>query len=160
MSQPILQHDASRPVGTGGAASGADLSEGIWEMVALPRKGQPPLRFKGRRLTRHWRLLSSETQIFIELWQRRAGGVVVAYSTCSAQATLTECIRFGDLNGAIEHLESLCIGQAETLAMTGAPLVIFRDLVHRLAFNQQFSLLVGETLADWCQMPPLKKDRS
>ena len=160
MFEPILQQETDRRVGMTGGASGSELNEGAWEMIVLPREGQPPLRFKGRRLTRHWRVLGAETIIFIELWQRRAGGVVVAHSDCRAQKIVTQCTRFADLNVAVEHLEARCADQPDTLAVTGEPVSIFSDLIHHMAFSQHFAQLVGETLAVWCDMPQLRKDRS
>lgn len=149
--------DTAKPEPLAGPRSGADLACGAWGTAVVVRADKPPLRFKGRRLMLHWRDPSLGNRIVIELWQRQAGGFVVAHSLGGASEARTHAVRVKDLDEAMSYLEDLCAAMDDNFAASGKPAEIFIGLQQRLVFDQHFALLVGVALADWSVMPNLKE---
>ncbi len=155
MPQPALRAEFGRPDLSPASWSGADLGCGDWGTVVVSRADKPPLRFKGRRLTLHWRDPFGGCRILVELWQRQAGGFVVAHSL--GAGAKTDGVRLKDMDAAMSYLEEKCQAPPDEFVAAGPPAQVFADLQRRMIFDQQFSLLVGTVLSDWAAMPNPKE---
>jgi len=118
-------------------------SEDDWAMRTVPRLGGPPLRFKGRCLITH-----ADGSLFVTLWARRKGDLVLAYSYLSEGLIWPDAVVLEDLSDATDYLEEVCailtapVEQPVTALTLGA-------LVSRFDHTQRFAHLVGQALADW-----------
>lgn len=156
MPQLALRAGFERPELSSGAGSGADLTPVAWGTAVVTRADKPPLRFKGRRLALHWRDPFAGRRIMVELWQRQAGGFVVAHSLGATSQAKTEGVRVKDVDAAMSYLEACCAAAPVDFVASGPPAQVLNDLQHRMVFDQHFALLVGAALADWSVMPSLK----
>jgi hypothetical protein len=83
---PPQASGALKPAVSPAALSGATAAFGHdpvitdWQMTVLRRAANPPLRFRGRRLSCHWHHRPGNATLAISLWQKHAGGFVVAFS--------------------------------------------------------------------------------
>lgn len=156
MPQPALRADTDDPPRAADPISGRDVAHGAWGTAIVPRIDRPPLRFKGRRLMQHWCATLGDGRIIIELWQRQAGGFVVAHSSMAATVGRTDGVRVKDLDAAMSYLEELCHTQDAELTLSGDLSTVLTTLHSRIHFDQHFARLVGTALEDWSTMPQTK----
>ncbi|WP_342070909.1 hypothetical protein [Yoonia algicola] len=117
-----------------------------WEIAVVGRYGKPPLRFKGQRHAHMRRQLSAHDALCIELWARRKGGFVLAYSDVSTVAPKSDALVLERLSEAVDHLEALCANQSSLNRYLDLP-VALSQVLQTLGRQQQFSILVGDFLA-------------
>ncbi len=130
------------PGGSGRATSIPD----VWDMVVLGRQGQPPLRFKGRRIAHLRRVVTPQITLFIDVWARRKGDFVIAYTHISGTDLGLDAHVMADVNDVADHLEMLCrhpLGPAQCGHVADTLLGMLRAL----ALQKYFSILVGDFLS-------------
>lgn len=137
--------------------SGCTLVPGDEEMVVLSRVDKPPLRFKGLRLTHHWRRLSPDLTISVALWQQINKGFVISYSVLHRGKIGQRAIQITDLEEATDCLENVCTNISVPVTPAQDVSKMWEDLQLHLCFKQRFSMLVGSVLADWYQIPNLQE---
>lgn len=130
-------------------ARGSDLRVGEPHMTVCNRHGNPPLRFKGCALSRHWVQMSSDILLNVELFQRLKGKFVLSYSIVIDARIVSDAVQLCDISAATAHLEAVC-------AKADAPLMDMRegaapwaDAYFYLCFGQCFAVLVSDVLDDW-----------
>lgn len=139
------------------ARGGANLSYGDPEVVVLLRHGKPPLRFKGRRLTRHWISLSVENQISVELWQQINKGFVISFTICDSGQLGRKSIQVTNCAEATDCLENVCANLNPIAVPVNERKWSWADLHMHLCFAQKFNLLVADVLADWHSLSILQE---
>lgn len=137
--------------------AGATLSPGNQEMAVLLRIDKPPLRFKGRRLTRHWQRLSHDMTLSVELWRQLNKGFVLSYSVLNQNKIGQKAIQISNVEEATDCLENVCANLAVPFTNTADISKIWTELQLHLCFKQRFTVLVGCVLADWHQCPQVQE---
>lgn len=138
--------------------SGAELSPGPSEQVALPRLSGAELSFTGRRLTRHWQVLPSGETLSVALYARGKGGYVVAFDTWREGAIAPHAAGVDSLEDALCFLEDYCTRLPEAGAVGEGVVqpVLVQSVIamHRTAaYRAAFLSLVGEALSAWVDLP-------
>lgn len=157
-----MRTQAPAPPGRAAAADagqqGAITVPGGWEKQVVKRLGNPPLRFTGRRLCLHWRVLDAAQRIEVGVWERRQKGFVLGYTRLHEGQPRADAAQLKTLGDAADFLEDIC--QSDPMTASGdAPLFDLLSNLHlNLRFQQQFALLVGEVLAHWDAMPVAHPD--
>lgn len=123
------------------------------QLVTCLRRDGPPLRFKGHRVT-HWDKASSDTtQLFVSLWSREAGGMVIAYSAWTGADWRPDAQKVATLEDAIVALEGICTDLVTAIPALPPISVGLADRLHSIAGHSQdihdFKALAGKALADW-----------
>lgn len=119
----------------------------LWDMVVLGRHGQPPLRFKGQRLAHLRRAMTCGAVVFIDIWARKKGDFVLAYSDFCGSRLKPDARVIGSVSEAADYLEMLCLTPPKTKLQADLPMTL-SGLLQRLGHQQQFSLLIGDFLAE------------
>lgn len=123
-----------------------------WEMAVIGRPGQPPLRFRGRRVAHLERVVTHDLAVFVELWARKKGDVVIVYSDVLDSSARSRAVVLSDVTDVANHLEAVCLSGAVPGQNTAFP-GLLADVVRARAHQQQFAILVGDFLAELA--PPL-----
>ncbi|PJI91445.1 hypothetical protein BC777_0273 [Yoonia maricola] len=118
----------------------------LWEMAVIGRHGRPPLRFKGQRHARMQRRVSAQDTLNIELWARRKGDFVLAYSDATVSPTKIQAVVVDGQSQAMDHLEALCAATTVLTAHNDLP-VALTEALQTLRLQQEFAILVGDFLA-------------
>lgn len=128
---------------------GAQVCPSPWGKQVLRRLGNPPLRFNGRRLSYHWRVLGADQRLEIALWERRQKGYVLGLSRLQGGDLRVDAVQFKTLGDATDFLEDMCQTEPASEDAQDHLLSLLLDLHLKLRFAQQFAILVGDVLADW-----------
>ena len=124
-----------------------------WDLVVLPRVSKPPLRFRGRCLSRDQVMIGPNDELFICLWQKQKGGWVVAHSTPADSGSGVDAVGVDTCHAAMAYLEERCaqlppVSMPELVSGHSAA-----DLISKIArqcnFHQQFLVLAGHAMARW-----------
>lgn len=126
------------------------------QLVTCLRRDGPPLRFKGYRVT-HWELVSSDqAQLFVSLWSREAGGMVIAYSAWNGADWRPHAQKLATIENAIVALEGICTDLVTTIPALPPISVGLADRLHSIAGHSQdihdFKALAGKALAEWSDL--------
>lgn len=152
-----VPHGAGAVSGFGGAHSGSDLCPGAPEMIVCARHRNPPLRFKGCVLSRHWLQTSSGETLKVDLYQRLKGNFVLSYSVASRGQIASDAVQMADINAASLHLENTCakLDAPHFGAQQGA--LPWAEAHFYLCFGQYFAVLIADVLDDWQSLFTLKE---
>lgn len=128
------------------------------ELIICARVDGPPLRFKGRLLVRHARMLRHGSELFAELWQRNAGGCTLAFSAWHRGAWQADAVKVRTLDEAVSTLESVCAAQRaatppDLVALGGDMADQLRRCARYAEEAEAFQHLMGRVLADWTALP-------
>ena len=124
-------------------------------MHSVSQIGLPPLRFKGRVLSRH-QGDDPHAALFVSLWSRKTSGdVVLGYSELDADLIRPHAIVAETPGAAAEALERLCQRMPDSLQIPLSDDLGLTRLHRALGYHQGFSRLVGAVLADWDARPDL-----
>ena len=126
------------------------------QLVTCLRQDGPPLRFKGYRVT-HWELVSShQAQLFVSLWSREAGGMVIAYSAWNGADWRPHAQKVATIEDAIVVLEGICTELTKAMPALPPISVGLADRLQSIAGQSQdihdFKALAGKTLAEWSDL--------
>ena len=124
-----------------------------WPMCVVRRSGAPPLRFKGREISRR-NLNPQVVDGCVTLWQRKTGGYVAAMTLGGRR----DAISSESLDKAMDWLEGHCGLSAP--ASKHALTVSMSDRLHDLIEQRQLRLLVGGALDDWDRLAIDSDDHS
>jgi hypothetical protein len=113
-----------------------------WDMVAVHRRGAPPLRFAGREVCR-----AEDGGAWVRIWQVRSGGFVLAHAVEEGQ--IAE--RFPSAEAAMTALEAYC-ARTDRLGnlLEPPPRLDLADLLEEIArlmeWRRRFGVMAGEAL--------------
>ena len=131
-----------------------------WTIAVLARVGKPPLRFKGRMITRReldFGHPTSPTPLRIELWEKAKTGFVLSFSQIEKGQIALSSHSFLTLPEARDFLERRC----QDLTVADLKAVDVDSLLHHLqlllCFRQRFGLLVSDVLAQWPFSPDIQE---
>jgi hypothetical protein len=143
------------------AAFGHDPVITDWQMTVLRRAANPPLRFRGRRLSYHWHHRPGNATLAISLWQKHAGGFVVAFSRPDPDGPVEDAAPTPSIPDAADLIEAQA-KRSETPprtppektaaphATTPQTLIALLIKMQNHATNAQaFQQITGEALAYW-----------
>ena len=123
-----------------------------WHLVVQPRLGKPPLRFRGRCLSRACLRLAETDEVMISLWQKQKNGFVVCHSVANGQGAV-EAVAVASLQAAMDHLENTCAEMhgPQPMDLPGDLSVagMVAEIARRGSFHQRFRILAGHVLAQW-----------
>lgn len=128
---------------------GADLESKGWEEVTADRVDNPPIRFAGRQLTRHWTGIFATEALSITLWQRKKSGFVIAFTANVAGVLTLDSVAVDSLVEAMIFLEDYCAHPLIGIPPADRLVDSILHLHRTLTYTQVFSGLVGEALAAW-----------
>jgi len=131
---------------------GSDIGTLDWTAVASLRAGCAPLAFTGARLASHWRHFRGEETLSITLWQMRPSGFVVEYSVCTGVQIEADSVVVDSVEEAVTFFEDVCAYPPSPDLPPGSLLACLMQVQRIAHFNQAFSALVGEALADWASL--------
>jgi len=131
---------------------GSDIGTLDWTAVALLRAGCAPLAFTGARLASHWQRFRGDDTLGITLWQMRPRGYVIEYSVCTGAAIEADSIVVDSVEEAVTFFEDVCAYPPSPDLPPGSLLACLMQVQRIAHFNQAFSALVGEALADWASL--------
>lgn len=132
-----------------GARRGSELRHGEPQMVVCTRHGNPPLRFKGFILSRHWVSMSAEKTLKVDLFKRLKGNLVLSHSIISGTQIAIDALQLPDVATAAGHLEAVCAQLDATVIGTHEGALPWADAHFHLCFGQCFAMLIADVLDDW-----------
>ena len=135
------------------AAANKPKDAALWSMCVARRSGAPPLRFKGREISRRT-LNPPMAGGCVTLWQRKTGGYVVAMTLAGRRDAMSA----ETLHKAMDWLEGHC--RLGTPGSAHALTVSMSDLLQDLIEQRQLRLLVGGALDDWDRLAIDSDDHS
>lgn len=117
-----------------------------WEITVVARQNKPPLRFKGRCIAGLSCALTPHRNIFIDVWLRKKGDCVVAYSDVVGGVIKPDALVLADVSDAADYLEDL--GQRTVVPMSQSAFpAALNDILQSVGFQRQFRILIGDLLA-------------
>jgi hypothetical protein len=120
-----------------------------WSDIVLARSDRSPMSFTGALLQAHQRPYQNGLLLAVTLWRRRLTGFVIGYPVCVMAGRVdSDAVKVDSVAEAILYLEDLC---AIPPSIDPRPLSLDALVqAHQISrFNQVFSALVGDVLADW-----------
>lgn len=123
-----------------------------WSDIVLARADRAALSFTGVLLQAHQRPYQAGLLLEVTLWRRRLTGFVIGYPvSVMAGRVGSDAVRVDSVAEAILYLEDLCaIPPAVDLRPLSLDALVQAHQISR--FNQVFSALVGDVLADWAAL--------
>ena len=120
--------------------------------MASLRADYTPLAFTGARIASHWRQFRGDETLRITLWQTRPTGFVVEYSVCTMAEIEADSVVVDSVEEAVTFFEDVCAYPPSPDLPPGSLLACLMQVQRIAHFNQAFSALVGEALADWASL--------
>jgi len=119
-----------------------------WDIVLLSRCNRPPLRFRGRRIAHLRRRITSDEPIFVDVWARKKGDYVVAFSNLKDGWIRSDAHVVAGIADVATYLENHC--QETSKPSLAADIAsALACLLSDMAMQQQFAILVGDFLDDF-----------
>jgi hypothetical protein len=115
-------------------------------MAVVGRQGPPPRRFIGPKSAHRRRAITSSVDIHIDIWARKKGDFVVAYSDVANGMTKPAALAVHSVENAAAHLEAIFERPVALTQQSDVPMIL-SDMLRTLAYRQQFAILVGDLLA-------------
>lgn len=128
--------------------------EPVWQNVSLSRSGRAPLTFSGSAIARHYCLFQSDQQLELVLWRRRLTGLVISYPVCLHETIVSEAVLVDNLAEATLFVEDICAFPPPVEPLFKPSLTDLLSVYRQAHFNERFSALVGQALADWALLEP------
>ncbi|MCK0094112.1 hypothetical protein MWU60_00900 [Yoonia sp. F2084L] len=117
-----------------------------WEITVVARQNKPPLRFKGQRIARVSCALTPHADIFIDVWLRKKGDCVVAYSDVVGGVIKPDALVLADISDVADYLEDLGRRTMIPMSQSAFPAAL-NDILQSVGFQRQFGILIGDLLA-------------
>lgn len=124
-------------------------AEPLWENVSLHRSDRAPLTFSGSAIARHCCQFYTNQLLELVLWRRRLTGFVISYPVCQQDTIIGEAVLVDNLAEATLFVEDLCAFPPMIEPMVQPSLTGLLSIHRQAHFNERFSALVGQALADW-----------